>query len=371
VKGKTFALRYPGRPADDCASCHEDPHKGQFEKDRSCIDCHDRQRFDPHAFTVEKHTGTSLPLTGRHVEIECKECHLVHGEGEPRLFRGTPAACGGCHDDAHRGFFARFTVDRGDGGDGQCAECHLTTTFAEVPASSFDHHHHAGFAVLGAHAQEACESCHPRSEKPDEFGRRFGLVAEHFGIFKGCVTCHVDPHRGEFDKRGRPRKIRGRTGCARCHVQTSFRALPKGFDHGKWTGFALNGVHKEIDCSGCHAPLRDPDDSGRTWKHARGRKCADCHSDPHAGQFKQKGVTSCERCHRSAMSFSDLSFRHDLDSRFRLGKAHEGLACSACHEPVRQGGAAVVRYRPLEGKCSACHESIDDPFRRGTRRGPR
>jgi hypothetical protein len=71
------------------------------------------------------------------------------------------------------------------------------------------------------------------------------------------------------------------------------------------------------------------------------------------------------------MSFSDLSFRHDLDSRFRLGKAHEGLACSACHEPVRQGEATVVRYRPMDGKCSACHESIDDPFRRGTKRGPR
>ena len=45
--------------------------------------------------------------------------------------------------------------------------------------------------------------------------------------------------RGEFDKRGRPPVIEGRTSCARCHDNTSFRTLEK-FDHGAWTGFPLD-----------------------------------------------------------------------------------------------------------------------------------
>ena len=148
-------------------------------------------------------------------------------------------------------------------------------------------------------------------------------------------------------------------------MQTSFRTFPKGrFDHGLWTGFALGGAHGEARCSDCHVPLRKPDRFGRTWRRAKGKNCADCHKDPHGGQFQMKDHTRCERCHESARSFTELSFRHNFDSRFRLDKAHAPLACSECHKPFRKDGVEIVRYRPMGRKCTHCHRAQRDPLRR-------
>lgn len=357
-----FALRYPGRATDQCAQCHEDPHGGQFRESplapTDCLLCHDRLRFEPHVFTVERHASTALPLNGSHLEAGCNACHVDPTARAPRVFRGTPAQCTLCHADAHRGFFDRSA--RG----GACDLCHFTTEFSHVDGGGFDHGRDTGFPIAGAHAQEACEACHPRSGEPDELGRTLGRVAERFGRYQGCASCHTDPHGGAFDTLDLPRKVDGLTGCARCHVETSFRTFPKAFDHGRWTGFPLQGAHAKAECSTCHAPLREPDEAGRTWARAKGGRCADCHADPHAGQFRKRDVNDCQRCHRSAVSFADLTFRHELDSRFRLGENHEGLACRACHKPFRVGEQEVVRYRPLRFECVDCHGGQKDPLRR-------
>ena len=144
-------------------------------------------------------------------------------------------------------------------------------------------------------------------------------------------------------------------GCARCHDETSFRALPGGFDHGRWTGFPLAGAHGEVACSDCHTPLGRPDDNGRTWKRAIGDSCAECHGDPHAGQFAEGGATNCHGCHGSTSNFSLLSFNHNWDSRFPLDEAHSPLPCSACHKPWPVGDRQVVRYKPLGTECIDCH----------------
>jgi len=376
--GGAFRERYPGRKADECAACHEDPHGGQFEHGvfagEGCVACHDRVRFLPHAFTLASHARTSFELTGTHVETACAACHAVGEPDEPRSFNGTGQRCEQCHDDAHRGFFeqavqpnavAEASLDRSPEA-GECAACHGTTAFADIPEGSFDHHLWTGFAAAGAHAQTDCESCHPRADEADENGRRFGRVDKHFGEFRGCVTCHADPHRGRFDRRKYPRAVDGRTGCARCHVEVSFRTFPGGFDHDEWTGFALEGAHAESGCSSCHEPLRSPDAFGRTWEHARGRECAACHADPHEGQFGAGTVerSRCERCHESAESFGELSFNHERDSRFRLGEAHTDLDCAACHQArSRDDGTEFVRYRPMRKECVDCHGEHENPLR--------
>ena len=377
-----FADRYPGRHRDACASCHEDPHGGQFAgspfASEGCIGCHDRQFFEPHGFGSELHARTELALTGTHLEAGCEACHEVPAAGAPRAFRGTDAACGACHADAHEGFFD----GRGDaaGEDVACSTCHLTTRFADLPQEGFDHERWTDFALLGAHAQAECASCHPTASTRDEAGRAFGRVAEHYGTVAGCVSCHDDPHRGTFDAPGMPLSVDGRTDCARCHVETSFRMLD-GFQHGRWTGFALRDAHAGASCSDCHAPLRRADGHGRMLAAAPGRECSACHDDSHAGQFELRGATDCERCHQSAASFSKLVFRHDRDSRFKLGDAHADLACSACHLPdalegpaaaAEGGGAAlpdaVVRYRPLAMQCVDCHGAQEGPLRKRGRR---
>lgn len=368
----TFAVRYPGRDADDCSQCHEDPHAGQFDGSASgadgCLGCHDRHQFEPHTFSFEKHRQTAFALTGSHVELDCESCHKVPAEGDPRSFHGTPLLCEACHADAHFGFFDQFAHELG-AEHGQCEHCHYTTDFADVPEGGFDHSHWTGFPVQGSHAQTQCESCHPRSLEPDETGRSFGRVVEHFGKFTGCVTCHADPHRGAFDRPELPRSVEGRAGCARCHDEVTFRSVADRFDHLAWTGFPLQGAHETVGCAACHEPMPEPDIYGRTWARARGVQCADCHADPHAGQFDVAGRTDCARCHRVGAGFTDLSFNHEIQSRFRLGEAHSEVACAKCHVPVHIGDVEVVRYRPMGTECVYCHGEQVDPLRRNRGRG--
>ncbi|MBL9077393.1 MAG: hypothetical protein JNL08_07820 [Planctomycetes bacterium] len=354
-----YAERHPGRGPKQCAACHEDPHQAQFSgapNAAECTDCHAATHFAPPAFDRALHAKTALPLEGRHAELDCHECHTDPGDDGARRFRGTPNRCEQCHVDAHAGLFAQQHRARlAANPRGECAECHGADSFAAVDHTRFDHADWTGFATTGAHAQIDCEDCHERKPEPDLAGRRFGRVPRHGDGFGGCVVCHRDPHQGLFDGDQAPQLIADRAGCERCHDTASFRVLPYGFDHGTFTGFALTGAHAKLDCSGCHPRLPTPDAQGRTWGRAKGNDCADCHRDPHMGQFERLGRVDCTRCHKSATTFSTLSFRHNLDSRFPLGEAHQKVACSGCHKPEPIQGATVVRYRPLPMECVDCH----------------
>ena len=354
-----YTERFPGRTLEACSVCHADPHEGQFDTGsfarQECTACHANEHFEPHAFTVDDHARTEFALELSHAEVECSECHAQEHEDAARTFNGTPSACDACHADAHEGFFDEECAQLDPIDHGDCARCHDTGKFSEVPEESFDHALWTGFPATGAHAQEACEACHERTAEPDELDRRFGRVAEIFGEYEGCATCHTDPHGGQFDTPELIEDAFGDTGCIRCHVEVSFRAFPREFDHGHWTGFALDGAHSDVSCASCHTPLPRPTEDGRTWARAPGGTCADCHTDPHAGQFEQAGATDCSTCHRSTGVFRDLSFNHEWDARFRLGEAHADLSCGACHLPTSIDGIEAVRYRPLPRECVDCH----------------
>ncbi|MEM6993718.1 MAG: hypothetical protein AAF721_24605 [Myxococcota bacterium] len=357
-----FAERFPGRTADGCIACHEDVHAGQFDglaiAANGCVDCHERTHFLPHAFGLTEHARTALPLEGTHAEASCESCHVTDAN-DVRVFHGTATRCESCHADAHFAAFAGHDAELAAHEEGSCAACHQPTAFADV--LGFDHARWTDFPVAGAHDQASCEACHPRADVADEVGRRFGRVEEHFGalaadVAHSCATCHADPHAGAFDGPDRPSEVDGRSGCARCHTDASFRALRTDFDHGSWTGFTLDGAHGTLGCATCHEPLRTPDITGRTWGRAIGTTCADCHSDPHGGQFTVDGAIDCARCHVAGFQFHTLAFDHDRDARFPLEGAHEQVACAACH-PVEElpTGGTQVRYRPLDRECVDCH----------------
>lgn len=367
-----FAARYPGRGPDTCSACHADPHGGQFETsaffEADCLGCHARAHFDPPEFDIDDHARAAFALDGSHAELECETCHEVPHADAPRVFRGTPARCEACHDDVHGGLFERREPDLRKGAAGTCAACHQTTTFTAEAQAAFDHGRWTSFALAGAHLQSACEACHPRAHAPDEAGRSFGRVEAHFGgSIEGCATCHSDPHGGRFDEPGMPRDVAGRTGCARCHSETSFRAVTQTFEHERWTGFALAGAHGALDCLECHPAAARRDEHGRTWGQARGSACQDCHADPHGGQFRVEGQVDCSRCHSADSSFEALEFDHEQDARFPLGEAHRDVACSACHAGTEDSdGTKRVRYRPLKMECADCHGVVERPLlRRG------
>ncbi|MEO0480779.1 MAG: cytochrome c3 family protein [Planctomycetota bacterium] len=373
-----FELRYPGRSPNDCRACHEDVHRGEFDAalyaPQGCVDCHAQTHFLPSNFGVEAHARTGFELTGSHVDTDCRACHVPDaGMSLPR-FHTAEAKCSSCHEDAHLGAFDAQRSEFEAAKFGSCAHCHGTESFAEADLANFDHNAHTRFDIHGAHAQADCESCHPRSQEPDETGRRFGRVSDHYGSFQGCATCHEDPHGGVFDREGLPARIAiaqpdgsnaEASDCARCHGEVSFRFLHTDFDHERWTGFALDRAHSKASCSVCHEPLRDATETGRTFAEAKGTSCASCHEDVHRGQFNEgQEEADCARCHVVTTGFDDLVFRHDLHSRFDLGEAHSGLACSACHVPDEIDGRTVIRYRPLPVKCADCHGDATSPFRR-------
>ncbi|MCB9892614.1 MAG: hypothetical protein H6833_13260 [Planctomycetes bacterium] len=372
----SHALRHPGRTQDSCQACHDDPHGGQFANAGNatdCRSCHLRHAFTPHAFDATRHASTKFALTGMHAQAKCEACHRV-GENGIRRFHETNRRCDDCHADAHAGFFTKVDSTILDKDAGTCAECHGTDGFGAGTRDAFDHERWTGFALKGAHAQERCESCHARANLADETGRTFGRCRESFGDIpdagRSCIPCHSDPHGGAFDDPKLPASVDGRRACARCHDETSFRALAREFDHAAWTGFELDGQHSKLACSSCHDGTlhRVASDRGRavSWGHAAGRACADCHTDPHAEQFAVLDATDCAKCHRPTLGFGDLVFNHEIHSRFKLGESHRGLACSACHRTERKGDTEFVRYKPMGRACSDCHETRPRPFRRRT-----
>ncbi|HEX6882994.1 MAG TPA: cytochrome c3 family protein [Planctomycetota bacterium] len=344
-----FGVHEPARAPDDCAACHGDPHGGAFDAGPfagECLSCHERTRFEPSGFGPEQHARTAFPLVASHEAVACGSCHA--DEGAPRTFAGAPSECAACHEDAHRGAFDAFENPEG------CARCHAPTRFGEHLVDGFVHAEWTGFELEGAHARAECEACHRLSAVPDERGRRFGFVSAVFGSdVERCETCHLDAHDGRFDRPGLPEVVAGATGCARCHDSESFATPPETFEHERWTGYPLADFHAGVACEACHLPAPVPDSAGRTFGRAPTR-CADCHGDPHVGQFAQAGTTDCARCHADAGA---LHFDHQRDSRFALDATHAALECAACHVPwPLPGGGEAVRYRPLGTECVDCHD---------------
>jgi hypothetical protein len=363
--------------ASSCAACHEDAHLGAFA-DRAdaagdveapaCTECHSTVHFgdvDRAGFAHAR--WTDFALEGAHARADCETCHArtEHPDATGRTFGrvsahadADPASCVACHRDVHDGAFDRPGDPSAAAGGRGCARCHGSETFADLRSPAFDHARWSGFALEGAHRLADCASCHGSAAHPDFPHGRLGAVADrHPGPTQACSTCHPDPHDGAFAEPRSGVRSSQDTDCALCHQPVSFRALTQPFDHGLRTGFALDGAHCVASCEACHAPLRQADASGRRSARARGEDCSSCHSDPHAGQFADRGATDCARCHTALGDFgSGLRFDHQKDSRFPLDEAHRRLDCSACHLPqTLSGGASVVRYRPLGTSCKDCH----------------
>ena len=312
----------------DCARCHME-HNGE----KFALIKLDRSSFD--------HTGqTGFALEGKHRLLACEKCHSernvpqnvrsqIRVKDPNRTFLGLRRECTGCHQDAHRGQ---------EGSD--CRNCHQLDAWK--PASGFSHAK-TSFPLTGQHQAVRCEKCHAATataegEPPDPAPRTL--------LFKGlshsgCQTCHQDPHRGAF----RDAKFQGT--CESCHNTSGWKNSHPGaeFDHSR-TKFALQGKHAELACSRCHKDS----DFHRTLRHER---CADCHEDPHKGQFAARAAGSdCSACHNQT-SYKPALFDRAAHQRvaFPLEGKHSSLACGECHKP--EGKDAVYKLRKLI--CSDCH----------------
>lgn len=134
-----------------CNDCHEDVHQGvldpKFYPEKTCQHCHTTNAWPDISFD---HGQTNFILEGKHLEVQCNDCHLDHGIDEKhQLFSGLTSRCMDCHDDIHQNQFAV-------GGLTECNHCH---GFENWEATLFDHDE-TDFLLEGEHLRVDCSGCH-------------------------------------------------------------------------------------------------------------------------------------------------------------------------------------------------------------------
>jgi hypothetical protein len=278
-----------------CVDCHRkvEPHEGRLGK--ACADCHVTRNWQQVRFDHDK---TRFALADRHADVPCASCHAGN------RWQDTPRQCVSCHavDDVHR-------TRRGIA----CADCHTTAGWDQA---RFDHGRETGFALQGAHAKAACQSCHRTGRYEDK-------------LPKDCNGCHkaTDVHGGRFGPQ-----------CDSCHGNEAWQ--PARFDHERDGKFKLEGPHAKLDCHACHAA---PVSRGKL-----GTQCQSCHRDDdvHGGVLG----TECLSCHEPQAWRPATGFDHDL-TQYPLVGQHVVVACGQCH--------VTPRFEARTQDCVGCHERDD------------
>lgn len=329
-----------------CASCHEDPHRGEIGAD--CRRCHDENAWKP--TPGFDHARTRYPLTGAHREVECASCHVAPGlrpahGGAVRTaeYRPVPhAECSSCHQDPHR---ARF--------GSACSSCHGTTSFTAIRGDRFDHDR-TRYPLRGGHAKVACAACHGT-----------GAARTDHPPFERCGSCHRDAHAGQATIAG------AAADCETCHRVASF--APSTFTAERHaSAWPLAGAHATAECAGCHRKSANAADAARLGAarvelRPAHERCADCHRDPHAGALDARGAcTTCHRMDAFHPSTVDVAVHAGFD--FALEGAHRAVPCQACHAELKERPAASTllaahggRALRFEAKAAACADCHDGP----------
>jgi hypothetical protein len=310
---------------------------------------------------------------GLHAEPQVRsKCDKCHSNG---LYRTNKLTCIDCHKDRdkHKG---QLGTD--------CAKCHSSSQPFKNAKLTWEH---KNFPLEGVHKSAKCESCH--------INNRYKL-----GEVK-CVTCHQkrDPHKGKLGPE-----------CDKCHRPE--KGAPK-FKHDTMTSFVRDGAHRDLACGFCHrAPPAKPPLVGWTKKETAGqvdlrfpvmgKKCVDCHDDPHRGTAGKK----CEECHTTTdfkgfvaggrtlkpldhnqnwrRSHTVLPF--DDDEAGAQGRScarcHMGPVCSNCHRnrppkshtalwrlrghgPAASFDSESCRVCHSSGSCIQCHRTTAPLNHRG------
>ncbi len=236
----------------NCKDCHEDYHKGEFNKKgrtTDCKDCHNSKGFKVPQYTIAQHNKSSFPLIGAHEATPCLACH---NKNDKWVFSQLGTKCVDCHKNIHKDFMsAKYYPQE------SCQTCHTSTQWQVV---KFDHSK-TDFALLGKHQQKTCKDCHykPVNGKP---------VQKFADTDKSCIACHTDEHAAQFAKNGT-------TDCASCHTSNTDNWKISNFNHDN-TRFKLDGKHVNVACAKCHTSSTV--NSKKVVKYKLNKlQCTDCH----------------------------------------------------------------------------------------------
>ena len=327
----------------DCATCHADVHRGAFAL--RCAECHTTVAFSDMSMR-QIHARTTFPLTGAHLQVACRACHV-----DDRLGTFTPLdpQCLACHQtdlaNAQSVDHSTFPTD--------CLRCH--TTIAWTAYVRFDHPTvSGGFRLLGAHARIRCASCHGPDMEP-----LFQPAND-----QDCIACHDADYNRQHPGGRFP------TTCLDCHTVETWSGAT--FDHAAGSGgFRLLGAHARIPCEACHSPT----DWSVPYSPSSDQDCVACHEADYQREHTGSGFpTTCLTCHTvdtwDGASFTD----HDAQFFPIYSGAHRGrwsncqqchvqpdnfqlFSCLSCHGQTETDGhhREVGGYRYDSNACYQCH----------------
>lgn len=253
-------------------------------------------------------------LTKAHAKWDdsCRSCHTPFDrKAQERL-------CVDCHKDVGRdlaertGLHGRLKVQ-------PCRSCHTEhkgreMNIAPLDKTQFDHAQ-TDYLLRGRHRDADCVKCHAP-------GRKYSAAAQD------CQACHRkdDVHKGGLGSK-----------CDNCHDEKGWKETR--FDH-SGTRFPLKGAHGPARCDSCHRT--------REYKDTPSA-CIACHrkDDRHKAQYGEK----CESCH-TEQRWRDITFRHEVDTRYPLREKHRELRCTSCH-------AGPLYKDRLSTACVDCHRKDD------------
>ena len=274
-----------------------------------CENCHTFTSWRPIRSLPEfNHDKTKYPLRGMHANVSCMQCHTS------MVFSNVGMRCKDCHADLHRGQFGAA-----------CEQCHSVKGW-RVSLAAIQQHQNR-FPLIGAHATVECDACHKNA-----------AVGQFQGLSTNCYPCHQTQYQNampDHQALGFPPT------CQNCHSSMD-TWLGAKFDHAKFTGFPLTGMHATLDCTACHV--------GGRYKGTPAN-CYGCHSKEFNATNNPSHVQAgfphdCAVCHSTA-SWNNAHFDHGAFTKFPLTGVHATIACTACH--------INGRYAGTPADCASCH----------------
>ncbi len=198
--------------------------------------------------------------------------------------------------------------------------------------------------LIAAHADDPrtnrCETCHVGLGPPKE---------------SACLSCHTEIVQAMGSHTGFHGQLTG--ACASCHADHKGRDADlrnldtRTFNH-QLARFSLQGAHRALECDQCHVQHSGAAGQRRFVGIETSDGCAQCHADPHAGQFQPKSCTDCHN--EQGWKGKQLLFDHNRDATFKIDALHGGVACASCHKESE----GHRQFRLLATNCESCHLEV-------------
>jgi len=175
VDEKTNHWRFKDK-GSSCTECHDDIHKeyitSTYYPKSNCNICHVNDTWNSVTFD---HKKTKWALKGKHLEIDCKECHITSNDKNSFIqkFKGLDSNCTNCHESKHGN---QFEIK----GKTDCVRCHVFDSWAP---EKFDHKTTA-FPLSGKHAEIECNQCHVATVGKENTSFNYKIKKHQ------CIDCH-------------------------------------------------------------------------------------------------------------------------------------------------------------------------------------